>query len=152
MPVKKFVTKQNTLLITVDNKRYYEFRDLTARDILWMDFLGEADLAEDNFQESLSFLMEIVDRLLISANSSIENEEWRNFVEISRLLQEYVLANRLDWKSFLQLVFAAGHKTFIPYEMMMDLSLTIIHDFHQTIIEFYEQQQRMMDEAKGIQR
>jgi hypothetical protein len=148
--VKSFITENNTLLVTVDNLRFYEFRDLTPRDVLWIDHINESDMYLEDFTQSLTFLSQIIDRVTIFASHDLQSEDWKVYIEITDLVQEYVLANRVVWKDFLSLVFASGHKSFNSYHFMMDLPLQIIHDFQQIIVEFYEQQQRLINESKGI--
>lgn len=149
--VKSFITEENNLLVIVDGVRFYEFRDLTPTDILWIDHQSQfdTDLDVEEYVNTLSFLNKILKRLLISYNSNIENEEWRTFITINKEVQDNIFTNRIDWFDFLGFVFAAGNKSFVNYKSMMDIPMTNIRDMNDTMREFFEEQKRMMDEAEG---
>ena len=150
--IKSYVTETNTLLIVIDGKTWYEFRDITPRDIQWIDFQNEATQDLKDFIKSLNFTVEFTKRLIISCNHDIEKEDWITYVEISKILQENLVANLLTWQDFLSLCFAAGNKSFSNMHFMMDMNITNVIDIHDTIVEYYKMQEKMMDEAKGIKR
>ena len=150
--IKHFITESNTLLIVINDAKYYEFRDLTPRDVLWIDHLYEADreyFTNESFKESLNFLLKVLKKCLISSNSDIAKEEWSIFIEINKLVQENIMTSRLGWYDFLGFCFAAGNKSFKGIEDYMDLSLTNIIDMHDVMLDFFEQQKKMMDDAEG---
>lgn len=150
--ISSFVTENNTLLIIIDGLRYYEFRDLTPRDVLWIDHQFEADrefFTNEKFKESLSFLIKILNKCLIYSNANLEEEDWPAFVEINKLVQENIMTSRLGWYDFLGFVFAAGNKSFAGLQDYMDMSLTNVIDMHDIMMDFFEQQKQMMDDAEG---
>lgn len=151
--VKDFITKDGTFLVIVEGERFYEFRDLTPRDLMWIDFSNEADNNDyEQFIDSLGFLVCLSKRLIICSNAELEQEDWHTFIDISKRVQENVLAQCIPWKSFLGLVFAMGHKSFSSLEQYLDMPMTHIMDMQQVLIEYYEAQAAAMDEAQGIRR
>ena len=149
--VVSYITDDNTLLVVVDEQRFYEFRDLTAKDILWIDHLSQADngLDIEDYINTLAFLLQALRRMLINFNADIENEEWKTFIAINKEVQKNIFTNRIDWFDFLGFVFAAGNKSFSAFAPLLDVPLTNIRDMNDTIRDYYEEQKRMMDAAEG---
>lgn len=139
-------------MVIIDDERFYEFRDLTPRDLLWIDHQYESDqefFTEETFKESLKFLLKAVSRCVIKTNYDLYEEEWSTFVEINKLVQENIMSSRLSWQDFLGFCFVSGNKSFSGISSYMDMSLTNILDMHDVIMEYYEQQKKMMDDAEG---
>ena len=152
LPVRSYVSEDNTLIIIVDDVRFYEFRDLTPRDVLWIDHQFESDhevLEKEKFKESLSFLTNLVQRIIINTNADIMKEDWFVFMEINTMVQENIMATRLGWYDFLGFVFAAGNKSFAAIQNYMDLPLSNIVDMYDVLLDYFEQQKAMMDDAEG---
>lgn len=149
--VRNFISERNTLIITVDGVRFYEFRDLTPRDVLWIDHQFEMDtlMDKEQFKDSLAFLSKLLRKIVITSNADILEEEWQVFVEINNIVQENIMTSRLGWYDFLGFVFAAGNKSFAGISGMMDLSLTNILDMYDVLMDYFEQQKAMMDEQEG---
>lgn len=150
--INNFISEDNNLIIIVDGIRFYEFRDLTPRDVLWIDHQFESDNEFDDkekFKDSLNFLAKLLKRLIVYANSDIFLEDWKDFIKINKIVQENIMSSRLGWHDFLGFVFAAGNKSFIGIPSFIDLPLTQILDMYDVLMEYFEQQKSMMDEAEG---
>ena len=152
--VKDFITKDGTFLVIVEGERFYEFRDLTPSDLLWINKNEHSDKTEDfdDYINSLGFLVMLSKRLIICCNSEIEQEDWHIFLDISKRVQENVLAQCIPWENFLELAFAFGHKSFSCLNGLMDLPMTTVLDMQQTLVDFYERQAAALDAAQGIKR
>lgn len=144
--VQEFITDRNTLLVTVDNTRVYEFRDITPRDMLYIHELGYKYEARDaeNYLQSLSFLMDVCKRLLIFSITELENEYWQDFLEINRYLQTLIMVNRLDWMGFLGFIFSSHNKSFSGLHDFMDVPAPIVMDCYDTMVKFFEMQEAAM--------
>ena len=149
--VVSYVTESNNLLVVVDGVRFYEFRDLTPKDILWIDHQSQADndAGTEEYVNTLSFLSKALKLLLVCYNADLNCEEWQTFIAINKEVQENIFTNRIDWFDFLGFVFASGNKSFTTLKTLMDFPMTNIRDMNDTMREFFEEQKRMMDEAEG---
>ena len=129
MKIKHFITEQNTLLVIIDDERYYEFRDLTPQDLIWIDHQYESDqefFTEKSFKDSLKFLIKAISRCIVATNYDLYEEEWQVFVEINKLVQENIMTARLSWHDFLGFCFAAGNKSYAGMSSYMNMSMTKI--------------------------
>lgn len=145
--ITSHITETNTLIIVIDKLRIYEFRDITPRDMLYIHELKFKfdDLSSDlDYTKSLDFLFKICNKLLIYSNASLEDELWSTFININKLIQELIMVNRLDWLDYLGFMFSSHNKSFIGLHQSMDTPAPIIIDCYDTMIKFYEMQEKLM--------
>lgn len=148
--IQQFITKENNLLVIIDSSHIYEFRDLTPRDLLWLEHQKVGSSLFDKPLETIDILYRLMERLLVRNTHVLENEPWSVFIEINKIMQEQIYADRVSWDTLLAMMFAAGNKSIMPLQIVLDLPLTISHDIAHIVNEFYTKQQEMLDEAQGV--
>lgn len=146
--ITNHITDKNTLVIIIDRLRIYEFRDITPRDMLYIHELKfkfeDLNSNGKDYTNSLDFLFKVCNKLLLYSNASLENELWTTFIEINKIIQELIMTNRLDWLDYLGFMFSSHNKSFIGLHQFMDIPAPIIMDCYDTMVKFYEMQEKLM--------